>query len=165
MEDAGLSPSKWYIMNNTDFDVIKDAARERFAGGLNCAETVFIFGAKMIGKEELPSIMTGFGAGVARQGGVCGALSGAIAAIGLAIGRVEGSDKEGKEQVYRAVTEFTEKFRGKFGSINCTELCGCDLSTQEGREQFLKDNLHNTVCTEFVQGMLDLLREALPRTK
>lgn len=119
-------------------------------------------GAELIGRDELPSIMTGFGAGISRQGSLCGALTGGIAAIGLSVGRVDGSDKEAKERVYRTVDEFTQRFHDKFGSVSCTDLCECDLTTQDGRERFMREDRHNKVCVEFVLGAIDLLKEFLP---
>ena len=144
-------------MGSVDVEAIKDRAVERFNSGYNCAEAVFMAGGEIVGKEASPSAMTGFGGGIARQGSVCGALTGAIAAIGLAAGRTEGSDLETKQQVYRSAGELFRRFREEFGSEHCTYLCGCDLSTQDGRDRFVREDVHHRVCVRFVSGTVELL--------
>jgi hypothetical protein len=54
-----------------------------------CSEAVLITLAECLGVESklIPRIATGFGAGVGREGEVCGALSGAVMGLGLKFGR------------------------------------------------------------------------------
>ena len=66
-------------------------AKLHFNSGLNCAESVLLtLSGRLAGKNSvsiIPRIATGFGGGVGRNGDICGALSGAVIAIGLALGR------------------------------------------------------------------------------
>lgn len=74
----------------------EDEAKRLFDNGFNCAESVLLATshekfAQSIG-GIIPRIATGFGGGIARNGDVCGALTGGVMAIGLALGRVSPED-------------------------------------------------------------------------
>ncbi len=63
-----------------------------FTTGFNCAEALLLALQEALNEEEnniIPRIATPFGAGIGGRGSVCGALSGAIMAIGLKYGRME----------------------------------------------------------------------------
>ena len=68
---------------------VRKSAEESFAAGFYCAESVVVAIAKAEGvdSELLPRVATGFGGGTARTCGDCGALTGAILAVGSALGR------------------------------------------------------------------------------
>ncbi len=70
---------------------------------------------------------------------MCGALSGAIMALGLKSGRRTGDDDV--SQNYLAVQELLARFEAEFGSTNCTELLDCDISSKKGLEEFEVRNL------------------------
>jgi len=57
--------------------------------GYLCSEAVLLALAESMGVESelIPRIATGFAAGVARTGNLCGALSGAVMGLGLRYGR------------------------------------------------------------------------------
>jgi C_GCAxxG_C_C family probable redox protein len=104
--------------------------------GWMCAESVVAALARRQGVESdlLPAIATGFCGGVSRRGGMCGAVSGAVMAIGLVGGRHSAADSQ--EGTYAAVQALVDGFAKEFGSINCRELIGVDLGTEEGRAAF-----------------------------
>ena len=79
---------------------VRKAAEDSFASGLYCAESVVmaIADAEGVESELLPRVATGFGGGMARTGGACGALTGAIMGVGLALGRSSG-DRIGRTRV------------------------------------------------------------------
>lgn len=91
-----------------------------------------------IQSEILPMIATGFCSGVARTGGQCGALSGAIMGLGLLTGRKEPG--ESVDENYAQVKKLVEQFEEKFGSINCQELTECHLGTESGQTSFREKN-------------------------
>ena len=117
------------------------AAEESFASGLYCAESVVLAVAKARGLESdiLPRVATGFCTGMSRTCGTCGALTGAIMGIGLALGR----DEAGRsvEPCYEATQRMIAEFEHEFGSGNCRDLLGCDLGTPEGQASFREDDL------------------------
>ncbi len=93
-------------------------------------------------------IATGFCSGMARTGGFCGALSGAIMGLGLLSGRSapHGSVEENYEKVQKLLAEFETQY----GSTNCEELTGCHLGTDEGQTKFRATNQH-TKCLEYAE--------------
>jgi len=95
-------------------------------------------------------------------GETCGAVTGAFMVIGLKCGQTEDADdKERKKKTYKLVNEFVEKFNARNGSINCTELLRCDLSTPEGLTRAKEQNLFTTRCPKFVQDAAEILEELL----
>jgi C_GCAxxG_C_C family probable redox protein len=89
---------------------------------------------EQIQSELIPRIATGFCSGMARTGGMCGAVSGGMMAIGLCLGRNTPTDPI--EPCYQAVRTFLERFSTKFGALNCLELTGVHLGTPEGQAEF-----------------------------
>ena len=85
-------------------------------------------------RMPLPRVATAFGGGLSRQGHVCGAVTGGLMAIGLALGRRAKTDS--KEPAYAAGVELQRRFLAAFGTLNCRDLTGCDLSTPEGQALF-----------------------------
>jgi C_GCAxxG_C_C family probable redox protein len=105
---------------------VEDEVRRVYSSGLNCAESLLLVVSEHLGLNKngarfIPRIATGFGGGIARNGDVCGALSGSVMAISLAFGR-ERADQSVK-QCYAAVDQFYNDFVKTFGSGKCLELC------------------------------------------
>ena len=87
----------------------------------------------------VPGIATGFCGGMARTGNMCGAVTGAVMAINIVLGR-DAPDGP-RDEDYAAVRKLLRRFEGKFGSSNCSELLGCDLDTPEGRDYYKQNDL------------------------
>ncbi len=121
--------------------VVSQKSRELFDAGFYCAESVLLAmaGHKGIHSDLIPRIATGFCSGMSRTCEMCGAVTGGIMAIGMVAGR--SSPDDSVEKIYLLVRRLMDMFRGRFGSLNCRELTGCDLGTQEGRAKFHADNL------------------------
>ncbi len=133
---------------------IKNAAvqsGEHFFNGLFCAESVLLAIADVYGikSEFIPRIATGHCAGIARTSKVCGAISGAIMAIGLKYGRNSGDDSV--DESYSRVQKLMVRFEQQFGSTNCRDLTGCDLLTDEGVRSFY-DNNKQDFCRELTEN-------------
>ena len=104
--------------------------------------------SKNIQSDLIPKIATGFCGGISHTCGICGAVSGAIMAIGLFTGR-NNSDESSKKN-YAAVQKLIRQFEGKFESTNCKELTGCDLGTKEGMKAFKAKNLMKQ-CSQYTE--------------
>ena len=118
-------------------DELRQAAEGRWAAGFYCAESVLLAVTEAEGIESglLPAVASAFCSGQARTSGPCGALSGALMALGAVLGRR--SEKESMDRVYEAARLLIEEFEGEFGSRDCRELLdGCDLGTPEGQAMF-----------------------------
>lgn len=137
-------------------------AGEYFDSGFYCAESVLLALAHHLGLDSpwIPRIATGFCNGVSQTWGSCGAYSGGVLALNLALGRNDPRDPVADN--YDAIQRFTEEFRSTCGGGRCSELLGCDLQTQEGRQVYRENNLH-AQCREYVVIATRLARDILDR--
>ena len=97
-----------------------------------------------IEKDINPKIAFGFAGGIGNTGSVCGAVAGAVMAIGLKKGAAE-TMEEGMRNL-AVVQEFRRRFEAEMETISCRELTGADLTTEEGIEQFMSSDTPQTVC-------------------
>ncbi len=115
-----------------------------------------------IENEIIPRIASGFGGGIGGTGAVCGAVVGAVMAIGLKQGR--DTPTEDRFGTWEVAQEFRRRFEAEMEVISCRELTGADLSTEEGRKQFLSSDTPLTVCLPAVgvayRLVVDLLKES-----
>ena len=102
----------------------------RFHGmGCNCAQSVLASVGKYTGLEQdtALSVAAGFGGGV-RSGEICGAISGAVMAIGLI--------EQDKRNIAAMTKDCVESFRRQFGCVRCIELkqnrVSCDALIEYG---------------------------------
>ena len=138
-----------------------DEAAELFAGGFNCAQSVLMACGLPRGLDRLDMqrYASGLGGGVYHRGQVCGALSGAALLIGYLLPKTDTQDRRGEGE--RIFCELVEAFRAQQGSISCRDLLEVDLSTQQGREDFRRRQLRQTVCTPVVRLAGQLLEGLL----
>jgi len=144
-------------MNNTE------KAAACFEQGFNCAQAVFTPYGEAYGLEPETALKlaAGFGAGIGSMGETCGAVSGAVMAIGLKYGRSKIGDLAAKERTNELVQEFARRFKARNGSLVCKELLGLDLGTAEGRKAAKERNTHGTRCAKFVKDAAGILGEIL----
>ena len=127
--------------------------------GMNCSQAIFSnYGPHLgIDYDMALKITSAFGGGINDMGNVCGAVTGAIKAIGLKHGG-EGTDNQMKSQ------EVTSKFTNKFKELNdtfmCKELINHDLLTQEDIEHAFKSGAFNN-CLKFVKDASEILENLL----
>ncbi len=142
-----------------------ETAVERFQNGHSCSQAVFTALAEPMGLDYATAlrVATAFGGGMGRMGATCGAVTGALMALGLKYGGVE---PEAKDLTYRLVRQFADEFRERHETLQCRDLIGCDLSTEEGREQSRANDTHNTICVGLVRQAVviaeKLLKEISP---
>ncbi len=134
-----------------------ERALSHFNQGFNCAESVLMAVEESLQLDGIRSqrFATAFGAGIARQGYVCGCLTGAAMAVGLAVGRVEGSDQSSKELVYEIVGKIFDEFQGRLHAVECRQLTGVDFSTKETIREGLLE-VHEEVCCPLVSFVTQL---------
>lgn len=139
-----------------------EKAVELFDSGFNCAEAVLLAISKEFNQKSslIPRIATGFGAGVGRSGQICGALSGAVMAIGLLKGCDRGEEeREKRNAAYENVQQMVKAFEKEFGSSQCRMLTQCDLQTKEGQEKYRREELRKKLCPKFVGWCADYVAE------
>ncbi|MBN1305858.1 MAG: C_GCAxxG_C_C family protein [Anaerolineales bacterium] len=137
-----------------------ETARKRFTEGLNCSQAVF---AAFTSRHDLPEetalkIGSPFGGGIVRQGQTCGAVTGALMALGLEFGS---STPEGKVETYRISQVLLDRFRERHGSLLCKELLDCDISTPEGSTRAQEQGVFQNICPALVASAAELVNEMI----
>ena len=137
-----------------------DIAIERFNGRYSCSQSVFSAFAPRYGlsDETALKIASPFGGGMARQGHVCGAVSGALMVLGLARGS---ADPQDKETIYQLSQEFMARFEALHTSMLCRELIGYDLSVPEQARAARDTGVTGQRCPAFVRSAAEILVELL----
>ena len=133
----------------------------------NCTQAVLSAYAADYGldKEKALQLAVGFGAGMGRHQGVCGAISGAIMVLGLASQFREEDSRPKINEVYAKVYDYMNKFRAKYGTLACFDLLdSCNLSTEAGQKRFREENMREK-CWEYDRFCCDLLDELLNVTR
>lgn len=97
-------------------------ALQNFAAGYCCAQSVAMAYADAMGmtEEQAARVSVGFGAGIGRMRGNCGAFSVAVMVCGFL--EPSGHTPEGRAPVYARVQEVHRAFAEKCGSVSCGEL-------------------------------------------
>jgi len=128
-------------------DVKKEATRIHESGH-NCAQSVFCACREYTGIDDKTAlaISGGFGGGV-RCGEICGALSGAVMAIGAVCPFNVCDDQEAKDKIAALTVECTGKFKAHYGWTRCYDLKASGAAcpdiieyAAELAEQIIKEN-------------------------
>ncbi|MFX1456859.1 MAG: C-GCAxxG-C-C family protein [Promethearchaeota archaeon] len=85
--------------------------------------------------------------------GPCGAISGAVAAIGIISGGREKIKDLEVPKVYGKALKFVKRFEEKFGSVMCEELCGFDLNID--LKPYVKARAWENKCCKFILYAID----------
>ena len=134
------------------------------ASGSSCAQAVFAAFAEDLGLDEgtAQRIASGLGAGYGRLQLTCGAVSGGVLALGLALGNARGEEQDRKEAAYAASRELVEAAAAEFGASDCKALLrGADLRTDEGKARVKAEGLSGLVCQPIVKRCVELVEERL----
>ncbi len=133
------------------------------AEGFSCAQALLaVYGPELgLDRETALKVAGGFGGGMGRMAGTCGAVTGAYMVIGLVHSMTKKGDLPQKERSYEYIRQFAETFRKRNGSLICKELMGVDVSTPEGFAESKAKNIARTVCPKFVRDAAEILEEML----
>lgn len=112
-------------------------------------------------RETALKIAGGFGSGIARMAGTCGAVTGACMVIGLVHGMTKKGDLQQKEMSYEIVRKFAQTFKARNKTTVCSELMGVDVSTPEGFAAAKEKNIFRTVCPKYIRDAAEILEELL----
>jgi C_GCAxxG_C_C family probable redox protein len=113
-----------------------DEAVSQFKAGLCCSQAILCAYGPSFGMDHDTAcrLSAGFGGGMGRMAGTCGAVTGAYMVLGLASDAATAT--QGRAKVYEIVRQFAGRFAARNGSVTCKDLMGCDISTPEGAKQF-----------------------------
>jgi len=110
-------------------DKAKNASETLTSRRGNCAQSVFTAFSEDYGldKDKAYCIAQSFGGGM-HINSVCGAVTGAYMALGLANPLSKDDPKQSMDTFNAMMTEFNRRFKELHGALNCTELLGyeCD---------------------------------------
>lgn len=140
----------------------KEEALKIFDCGFNCSQAVLSAFCDQLGldKEIALKIASGFGGGM-RRGEVCGAVTGAIMAIGLKEGHCIEGDTETKSKAHELVKAFESRFEELNDSLICKHILGYDLSVDAELEIIKEKDLFNTICPKAIKDAIDIVEEIL----
>ena len=96
-----------------------------------------------------------------RRAEVCGAVTGAIMAIGLKIGHCVEGDNATKAHAYEITRQFEGRFEQLNGSIICRNILRYDLTKPEELAVIKEKGLFDTVCTKAIADAVALVEEIL----
>lgn len=150
---------------------IRQRARKNFSLGYNCAECVTEAILTLVDTglpQEVKKLATGFGGGMGLYGDTCGALAGAIMAVGAVHGRSslpEAEDKKvaalkakeqlyGKPGLYRLFNQLPNRIREKYGETLCREL------TKKWQNEWLSRE-HALHCREIITDVAGIAAELI----
>ena len=109
----------------------------------------------------VPRIASGFGGGIGRQGETCGAITGGVMALGLIYGRDITEDADAKNAVYAKTAMYMQRFSAHHNTVLCRDITGIDMSTDEGVQSFVGQNMHEKKCNGVVTNAVVTLLEIM----
>lgn len=137
-------------------------AERRFIEGYACSQAVFstYCDEYNIDPQIALRLSAGFGGGIC-MGKTCGAVTGAVLVIGLALGENNSETSDGRKKIKESVIKFTTQFKKLNNSADCKELLSLDISTPEGMKKAIEKNLFKTICPKFIRDSCETLEEIL----
>jgi C_GCAxxG_C_C family probable redox protein len=149
-----------------------DKACELFAGGLNCAQSIFVAFCDVTGMDRdlAVRLSSSFGGGMGRMREVCGTCSAMFMVAGILYGPGENFTHEEKSEHYSLIQELAARFREKHDTIICRELLK-ELAVTSTPEPEKRTEQYYKVrpCVRFVRTAAEILDSYLsenpPRNK
>jgi C_GCAxxG_C_C family probable redox protein len=128
----------------------------------NCCESLLLALAGPLGvdSEFIPKIGTAIGAGVSLNGLLCGSISSVMMLIGARYGRT--NEEQSPQPVWDMANKYVAAFREEFGAVNCRQLTGLNLKTDEGLKEYFA-RVHDYKCTERLKFAVEKALEILQK--
>jgi C_GCAxxG_C_C family probable redox protein len=131
----------------------------------NCSQAIAVAFADSVNFDEDAAMNAarGFGGGIGSHGKTCGAVTGAVMVLGIHAARLAPDEKQAKAKAYELAQAFTKRFAELHGTIECRDLIGLDLSTEEGQKLNSEKKVTRGLCPNFVQTAAEIVDEMLSR--
>lgn len=138
----------------------KEMALQIFGKGFNCCQAVLTAFCEeySLDKDTALKLAAGFGGGL-RRAEVCGAVSGAVMALGLRYGHCREGDNVTKLNANARTDEFISKFEERNRTIICRKLLGYDISDEQQHKQAAEKGMFSTICPKVIEDAVDILEE------
>jgi len=114
--------------------------------------------------SALPQLASGFGGGVGHKGSLCGALTAAVMAIGMKMGRADPKDRKTLQKVYDKCQLVWNQFEKEFGNVNCYDIIKVHLDNEEERQKWLAAGGREK-CADLVEKTTGMLCDLLDKDK
>lgn len=141
-----------------------EMAAADFASDFNCSQSVFAAFAGDLGLplETSRKIACAFGGGMGRQQHVCGAVTGALMALGLHFGQGTAGEVPMKTDTYGKAETFMKEFVKRNGSLNCRELLnGLNMNDPGDLARINELDLFKTSCRKYVRDAVEITEELM----
>ena len=138
------------------------AALARFEEGYDCSHAILGAYADLFEFDEksMEMIRRPCGPMTGAPVGVCGAVLGALKALGqqLRNEREAGRETRKKSELIR---EFRDRFEAIHGTVSCTELLGEDITTPDGQFAAMDKDLFRKRCVTFITDSAEILEDLI----
>ena len=132
-----------------------DRAERLFRDGANCAQAVLqavAEGAGLACPACIPAVALGMGGGIAHTGRTCGAATGAVMAIGLAVDRFSSAPAaDKKKRAYALGGDLVRQFEAAFGTADCERIIGLAWTEPDAMRRFKESGVRDTKCVPCVR--------------
>jgi C_GCAxxG_C_C family probable redox protein len=137
-----------------------DTALTLFKGGANCSQAVLIAFAPELGLDHAAAVKipASFGGGM-KQALTCGAVTGALMALGMKYAVIDTTDMKEKVRITEITRKFANRFITRHGTLCCKDLLGIDISIKEGHDQAAAKGLFKSECPQFIASAIAILEE------
>lgn len=131
------------------------AAEKHFLKSMNCSQAILeTYGpAYGLSAETARRLGTGFAGGMG-AGSDCGALSGAVMALGLKYGPAT-------SKTLNEVGKLLAEFKARHGYAGCSQLLGADMGTPAGVKAAASRGYFTSRCPNYVRTAAEILEKLL----
>jgi C_GCAxxG_C_C family probable redox protein len=139
-----------------------DKAVEYFRDSFNCSQSVFtVFGTGHgLSEDACLKASCAFGGGIGRTQNICGAVTGALMALGLEHGKGKNDPDDKKKRTYELTREFMKRFSEMNGSLICKELLdNLDMNDPEQHKKITDLGLFEVRCEKYVSDAVSIAEE------
>jgi C_GCAxxG_C_C family probable redox protein len=143
-----------------------EKAVEYFRNKFNCSQSVLaVFGQDYgLTENECLKVACAFGGGMGRQQHTCGAVTGALLALGLNSGKGIDDPEEKKSITYLKTREFFEEFIRLNGSVTCLELLdGLNMTNPGDYDKIVERKLFDVRCEKFVSDAVRIAERLISK--
>lgn len=138
-----------------------ELATQLHESGLNCAQSVLGVFAEAWGLPLAPALKLAapFGGGM-RMAATCGALTGALMALGLAYGYCE-YEEHSKAKSDHMTRTLLQRWREEIGPTECKAILGYDVSDPEQRDLAIQASVFDLHCPQCIAKGAEIVAELL----
>jgi len=133
-----------------------DNVTKDFFNGYLCSEAIV---KNFTDDKSLIKASTAFGAGIAYNNSLCGALTGGYLVLSYKQGR--DSNKEDCEQLFENIGKLTNSFKDQFKACECPNLLGFKLSEDGASQRFEQEDCKNKNCAKYIEFVVEKTKELL----